>query len=158
LITKFGVIALKPVFISHETYQTSVLERLREHYSGGIFTVANKDWPLVAKFWRTDLSYVTTLLQDDYAAKGPQPRDPASMLRSYLLCLMTKPEMGITEWINEMQRIPYYAILSGFEPGHFPGVGTFYDFFNRLWASSSNNFRAKKQTKRKRKPKKGKKG
>jgi len=35
-----------------------------------------------------------------------------------------------------MQRIPYYAILSGFEPGNFPGVGTFYDFFKRLQPKS----------------------
>ena len=158
MITKFGVIALKPILISHDTYQDSVLLLLREHYSGGIFTVVNDDWPLVAKFWRTDLSYITTLLQDDYAAKGPQPRDPASMLRSYLLFLMTKPEMGITKWISEMKRIPYYAILSGFEPGNFPGVGTFYDFFKRLWAASGNNLKPHKMSRRKRKPKKGKKG
>ena len=136
LIANYGMIRLKPLLISHESYQDSVLLRLRQHYSGGVFVIANKDWPLVVKFWRTDLSYITTLLQDDYAAKGPQPRDPASMLRSYLLFLMTKPEIGITEWINEMQRIPYYAILSGFEPGDFPGVGTFYDFFKRLWAAT----------------------
>ncbi len=102
------------------------------------------------------MSYITTLLQDCYDAKGPQPRDPDSMLRSYLLFLMTKPEVGITEWINEMIRIPYYAIISGFEPGDIPGVGTFYDFFKRLWKASGNNLKSKKQ-KRKRKPKKGKK-
>jgi hypothetical protein len=80
-----------------------------------------------------------------YNAKGPQPRDPASMLRSYLLFLMTKPEIGVTEWINEMKRVPYYAILSGFEPGDLPSVGTFYDFFKRLWAISGNNLKSKKQ-------------
>jgi len=152
------VIRLKPAFISHETYQNSILLRLRQHYSGGIFVIVNKDWPLVVKFWMTDLSYITVLLQDCYGDKGPEPRDPASMLRSYLLFLMTKPEIGITEWVNEMNRIPYYAILSGFEPGDLPGVGTFYDFFKRLWAASENNLKSKKQTIRKRKPKKGKKG
>jgi len=158
LITKFGVIRLKPACISHETYQNSVLLRLNQHYSGGIFVIVNKDWPLVVKFWMTDLSYITVLLQDCYGDKGPEPRDPASMLRSYLLFLMTKPEIGVTEWINEMKRIPYYAILSGFEPGDIPGVGTFYDFFKRLWAASGNNLKSKKMMKRKRKPKKGKKG
>lgn len=149
---------MKPLLILHETYQTSVLERLQQHYSGGIFVIVNKDWPLVAKFWRTDLSYITTLLQNEYAAIGPEPRDPASMLRSYLIFLMTKPEIGVTEWINEMKRVPYYAILSGFEPGNLPGVGTFYDFFKRLWAASGNNLKPKKMTRRKRKPKRGKKG
>ncbi|WP_231514856.1 hypothetical protein [Oceanobacillus salinisoli] len=55
---------------------------------------------------------------------------------------------------------PLYAILSGFEPGDIPGVGTFYDFFGRLWASEKKNRTHKKKSKksRKRKPKKGKKG
>ena len=149
---------MKPVLIPHLSYQDSTLWLLREHYSGGVFTIVKDDWPLVAKFWMTDLSSITTLLQDCYDAKGPEPRDPASMLRSYLLYLMTKPEIGITEWINEMKRIPYYAIISGFEPGDLPGVGTFYDFIDRLWTGTENNLKPKRQKKRKRKAKKGKKG
>jgi len=110
------------------------------------------------KLWITDLSYITTLLQDSYNNRGPEPRDPASMLRSYLLFLVSKPEIGITAWVDEMYRVPLYAILSGFEPGDIPGVGTFYDFFKRLWGFSQNNMKSKQQRKRKRKPKKGKKG
>ena len=135
-----------------------MLQRLREHYSDGIFVIVNHDWPLVAKFWMLDLSYITTLLQDLYDPKGPTPRDPAAILRSYLLFLMTHPEIGITEWINELHRVPYYAIICGFEPGDVPGVGTFYDFFKRLWAAHENNIKPHKQKKRKRKVKKGKKG
>ena len=150
------MICLKPVLIPHAVYQDSVIERLRQFYSGDAFVIANDDWHLVHKFWMTDLSFLTTLLQDCYDAKGPQPRDPSSMLRSYLLFLMTKPQIGITEWVNELIRVPYYAIISGFEPGNIPGVGTFYDFFKRLWAASGNNLKSKKQ-KRKPKPKKGKK-
>lgn len=159
MITKFGVSALKPFFISHELYQDSILLHLRQYYSGGIFVIANDDWHLVVKLWMTDLSYITTQLQDCYDPKGRPPRDPASMLRSYLLFLMTKPEIGVTEWINELQRVPYYAILSGFEPGDLPGVGTFYDFFKRLWPIRSNNLKLKRQKrKRKGKRKRGKKG
>jgi len=40
-----------------------------------------------------------------------------------------------------MKRIPYYAILSGFVPGDIPGVGTFYDFFKRLWAAVDDSSR-----------------
>lgn len=149
---------MKPILISHSLYQSSVLERLRAHYSGGIFVIINSDWHLVSKFWMIDLSSLTTFLQDHYDPKGPKPRDPASMLRSFLLFLMTKPEIGITQWINEMKRVPYYAIISGFEPEDIPGVGTFYDFFKRLWASSDKNLKPQKRIKRKRKVKKGKKG
>lgn len=103
----------------------------------------------------TDLSYITTMLHDQYSDRGPMPRDPASMLRSFLVFLMTNPEMGLTEWINEMKRTPIYAILSGFALDDIPGVGTFYDFFKRLWPAVDKNLKPKKQKKRKRKPKKG---
>jgi len=147
---------LKPTFIPHSDYQKSVLQQLRNDYGPGIVLI-NKDWPLAVKFWMADLSAITTLLYESYSDQGPETRDPASMLRSYLICLMTNPEMGITEWINEMKRTPIYAILSGFTPDDLPGVGTFYDFFSRLWPVVDKNLKPKSQRKRKGKPKKGKK-
>jgi hypothetical protein len=151
------VFALKPVCIPHLRYQQFLLDHFRRFY-GPTFVIINKDWPLVMKFWMTDLSAMTTLLQDLYSKRGPEPRDPACMLRSLLLFVMTNPTMGITEWINEMKRTPLYAILSGFEVGDVPGVGTFYDFSKRLWASGEKHLRAQKRNRRKAKPKKGKKG
>lgn len=120
------MIYLKPVLIPHDSYQDFVLSQLRQHFDG-ILVIVNKDWPLITKLWMTDLSSITTFLHDLYSAKGPTPRDPASMLRSYLLFLMIRPEIGVTEWINELHRVPLYAILSGFTPLDIPGVGTFYD-------------------------------
>lgn len=136
------------------------MTQLRLHYSGGILVVHKDHWPLISKLWITDLSHITTMLRPLYDDKGPEPRDPASMFRSYLLNLLVRPELGITEWVKEMVTVPLYAILSGFVPGDIPGVGTFYDFFPRLWASERKNNTAKKKSAktRKRKPKKGKKG
>lgn len=148
---------LKPVLISHASYQDFILQQLRIHYGPSIIIV-KKDWPLVTKFWKTDLSHITPMLRDLYSDRGPEPRDPASMFRSFLIFLMTNPEKGITEWINEMKRTPIYATLSGFDLQDIPGVGTFYDFFKRLWIASDIHLKPKKQKKRKPKPKKGKKG
>ena len=152
---------MKPVFIAHESYQNFVLNQLNEHYSDGALTLVAKDWPIITKLWITDISHVTTWLTDTYSIKGPMPRDPASMLRSYLLFLFTNPTIGITKWVDELYRVPLYAILSGFEPGDIPGVGTFYDFFNRLWGFGPNNTKPKAKHKRKKrkknKPKKGEK-
>ena len=149
---------MKPELIPHAAYQDFVLAQLRQHFVGGILVVVNKDWPLISKLWMIDLSPLTTMLVDLYDAKGPEPRDPASMFRSFLVFLMTHPEMGITKWVDEMIRNPLYAILSGFVPLETPGVGTFYDFFKRLWVASGLNLKPKKQKNRKNKPKKGKKG
>jgi hypothetical protein len=152
---------VKPVIISHESYQDFVLSILKEHYSGGILTLVNKDWTVIHKLWITDLSYVTTWLFGSYSNKGPAPRDPASMLRSYLLCLLTNPTLSITDWVDMLYRVPLYAILSGFNPNDVPGVGTFYYFFKRLWGNQSPNIKPsikhKHKKKKKKKPKKGEK-
>lgn len=149
---------MKPLLVAHESYQNFLLEQLQEHYSGGILTLVSKDWPIISKLWITDLSYVTTWLFDTYSLKGPAPRDPASMLRSYLLFLLTSPTIGITKWVDQLYRVPLYAILSGFEPGDIPGVGTFYDFFQRLWGYDKQNIKSQKQKRKKKKKKKLKKG
>ena len=148
---------MKPVVTPHKAYQEFVIEQLQQHYTGGLLVLVNKDWPLIAKLWITNLSEITMLLQDSYSLRGPAPRDPASMFRSFLLFLLTKPEIGITAWVDELYRVPLFAILSGFEPGDIPGVGTFYDFFARLWDAPEKSFKPRKQ-RRKRKTKKGKKG
>ncbi|WP_213996408.1 hypothetical protein [Tepidanaerobacter syntrophicus] len=76
-----------------------------------------------------------------------------------MLFLLTKRVIGINAWVDELDRVPLYAILSGFVLGDVTCVGTFYYFFDRLWAASGDNFKPRKQKrKRKRKPKKGKKG
>ncbi|KJS03675.1 MAG: hypothetical protein VR68_00780 [Peptococcaceae bacterium BRH_c4a] len=89
-------IILKPVVKLHETYQNFVIEQLQQHYAGGLLVLVNKDWPLITKLWITNLADITTSLRDLYCSRGPAPRDPASMLRSFLLFLLAKPEIGIT--------------------------------------------------------------
>ena len=152
---------MKPVLLSHESYQNFVLEKLKFHYSGGVLILVNNDWPIIHKLWITDLSYVTTWLFDSYSRKGPTPRDPSSMMRAYLLFLMTNPTIGITKWVDQLYRVPLYAILCGFEPGDIPGIGTFYDFFDRIWgyqnSNSKSSIKLKRKKKRKKKLKKGEK-
>lgn len=153
---KRGVSFMKPVVIPHVVYQAFVTEQLQLHYAHGALTLVRKDWPLILKLWMTDLSAVTKKLAYLYSHRGPQPRDPASMMRAYLIYLLTHPKMSITEWVDLLHRVPLYAILSGFPPDDVPGVGTFYDFFARLWGSCAKNQKPRKQ-RRKRKAKKGQK-
>ncbi|WP_245809765.1 transposase [Cohnella massiliensis] len=148
---------MKPAFVSHADYQRVTLDRLRQYYTNGAAVLVRRDWPVIWKCLISDLSHTTTFLRDRYADQGPAPRDPASMLRSYLLFLLVKPEIGLTKWVDELHRVPLYAILSGFEPGDIPGVGTFYDFLSRFWDADEDNLKPKKKPVR-RKPKRGKKG
>lgn len=75
------------------------------------------------------------------------------MLRSYLLFLLTNPTIGITKWIDELHRVHLYDIISGFDPGNVR-VGTFCDFFNRLWGFGPDNIKSKAKPKRKKMKKK----
>ena len=53
------------------------------------------------------------------------------------------------DWsVNQLYRISLYAILSGFEPGDVPGIGTFYDFFQRLWKREECNVKPRIKPKR----------
>ena len=60
------------------------------------------------------------------------------MQRSYLLSIDFKIT-ALTEWAAQLKINPLYAILSGFEVGDTPGVGTFYDFINRCLLDSDDN-------------------
>jgi len=77
------------------------------------------------------------------------------MFRSLLLMEMLH-ERSIDNWVKTMRTTPIFAILSGFTSSDIPGVGTFYDFINRLWLASSAHLSSKVRKPR-HKPKKGKK-
>lgn len=60
------------------------------------------------------------------------------MQRSYLLSIDFKVH-SLTDWAAQLKINPLYAVLSGFQFGDTPDVGTFYDFLDRLWDSDSDN-------------------
>jgi hypothetical protein len=39
---------------------------------------------------------------------------------------------SIDEWVSVMRSFPYYAVISGFIPEDVPGVGTFFEFIDRI--------------------------
>ena len=122
---------------SHADYQNFVTENLRKYYPNPD-AIAHSTWDIIERFWALDLSYTDELMRDKYSKFGPAPRTPSCMQRSYLLSIDFKVT-SITDWAAQLKINPLYAILSGFEVGNTPGVGTFYDFFNRLWDSENDN-------------------
>jgi hypothetical protein len=121
----------------HEAYQDFVVRRMRDHYANpaelpsGLLDIAER-------FWRKDLTGVNAIMRGVYSPFGPRPRPACCMLRSYLLSIAL--HFSVTKWVDQMRIVPAYAILSGFEFGDTPGVGTFADFFTRLWQYSEKNF------------------
>lgn len=125
----------------HTAYQSTFVSDFLSFYPDP-FSLSKDTWDIIIQFWYLDLSPTDTIMQECYSIFGPQPRLPSSMLRSYLLALKLKVT-SVTLWCRMLKETPLYAILSGFSVGDTPGVGTFYDFFNRLWKSSSNNLSPK---------------
>ena len=122
---------------SHSDYQNFVVENFRKYYPNPD-SIARSTWDIIERFWNLDLSYTDEKLKNRYSVFGPKPRTPSCMHRSYLLSLVFKVT-SLTEWAAQLKINPLYAILSGFEFGNTPGVGTFYDFLNRLWDSDNDN-------------------
>ena len=135
---KGGQRLMKPVPIHHNEYKSFLRKKLREYYPD--FSSISKDtWHIYNEFKDLDLSAVDILMQDKYSVFGPIPRPPSCMLRSMLLALKFKIT-SVTTWVKSLQVTPMYAILSGFDPNDVPGVGTFYDFMDRLWDLPTNNY------------------
>ena len=121
----------------HTAYQDFVIERFRKYYPTPD-NLPDITMEIAERFWNKDLTDVDVLMRNCYSKFGPKPRPASCMLRSYLLSIAVKC-FSITEWVNQLQLVPAYAIISGFDPDDTPGVGTFYDFFSRLWLFRNNN-------------------
>lgn len=121
----------------HAAYQNFIVENLPKYYPDpDVFSKST--WDIIERFWNLDLTYTDELLRDKYSVFGPKPRTLSCMQRSYLLSIDFKVD-SLTDWAAQLKINPLYAILSGFEFGDTPGVGTFYDFFDRLWDSDSDH-------------------
>ena len=133
------MIVVKLVSRSHQDYLIFVTDQLQKEYGTPDAKLLLQQFYSDLLFWITpiDLSSTASLVRTSYSSKtkGRAPRDPSDMLRSALL--MTKLGMSVDDWVRALRTIPVYAILSGFEPSDTPGVGTFYDFFRRLWRAAS---------------------
>jgi hypothetical protein len=65
------------------------------------------------------------------AGFGRPARPPEDLLRS-LVAMVLAGYTAIEEWVKLLRAEPFYAVVCGFDPTKPPGLGTFYDFQNRL--------------------------
>lgn len=121
----------------HSAYQNFLVTNLRKYYPDPD-SIARSTWDIIDRFWNLDLSFTDEFMKPKYSIFGPKPRTPSCMQRSYLLSLDFKVT-SITDWAAQLKINPLYAILSGFDFGNTPGVGTFYDFFSRMWDSDDSH-------------------
>lgn len=114
---------------SHKQYLRFVQHRAGR--SGGLPT-GHRHYQIWGKLRQTNLDLAQPLLASLYAPDQGRPaRSPVCMLRS-CLAMMACGETSFDEWVALMRDDPFHALISGFDPEDVPGVGTFYDFQNRL--------------------------
>lgn len=123
----------------HAAYQERILTQLLQYYPNADTSLSSSTWEIMEQFWSLDLSHVDDMMQNRYSVFAPEPRLPSNMLRSYLLSNKYKVT-SITAWASDLKQNHLHAILSGFTVRDTPGVGTFYDFFDRLWFSDKNSW------------------
>lgn len=155
--TNYGGISMLGNVRTHEMYLNFIVEEITKLPTNHLFLKAFYLEPIV---WCSliDLTEAANLLKHRYSSnpRGRKPRNPCDMLRSLLL--MHKMRItSIDQWVYQLKTNPIIAILSGFSPNDVPGVGTFYDFFNRLWLGTTPHLTNRKKRKLHKPKKKGRK-
>lgn len=132
---------------SHDQYQDFVCDFLTRYYisTGQQITIVTRS-SLVTKLWGANLTGIVQLIKNRYSRtnRGTPPKDAVAMFRSLILMTLTG-ETSIPKWVDSLRSDPFLAVLSGFLPACFstvkvdgipadpiPGVGTFYDYMDRL--------------------------
>ena len=129
---------------SHQDYADFVRRETRT------LSILKRHYPAKGKLLLLDLTLIIPILAVLYAAGGRPAVPPEDLLRS-LIAMMLCGYTSITRWVELMRQQPYYAIISGFDPADVPGIGTFYDFMDRLLSLKFNKTKHLIRRKRKRK-------
>jgi hypothetical protein len=118
-----------PLLFSHKRYLRFV--RGQAGQFGGLRT-DHRHYQVWRKLQATNLDLAYPLLAGLYCRdRGRPARCPVCLLRS-CLAMMLCGETSFDEWVALMRDDPFYALISGFAPDDVPGVGTFYEFQDRL--------------------------
>lgn len=119
--------------MTHEQYHQHLRNYL-EHYEDDAAFQKNlnrfyKEASIIAEL---NLDNAIPILMDLYCPTGQGgPKDAVCMLRSMLLMTLLK-EPSITNWVSRTRSNALLAVLAGFAPDNTPGVGTYYDFINKI--------------------------
>lgn len=153
---------------SHEQYQAFLQEFLTKLYiDTNQYITLIQQFKYIQKLWIADLSGIVPFLKPIYSSssQGAPPKDPVAMFRSLILMTLSG-ETSISNWVKTLKSNPFFAVLSGFIPAFMgnsnidsvdadpiPGIGTFYDFMDRLIVKDKIPNKSK-QCRKKKKPRK----
>ena len=119
--------------MGHEQYQQHVRKWLERYEDDDAFQKSlDRHFKEASIITELDLDKAIPILAPLYCPTGQgQPRDAVCMFRSLLLMTLLK-EPSITRWVDRTREKSLLAILAGFDPEDVPGIGTYYDFINKI--------------------------
>jgi hypothetical protein len=83
------------------------------------------------KVYILDLDPLKKLILPRYSSTGRPAVNQSEIFRALVLASHSKE--SISNFVTRLKADDVLAIACGFKPGDIPGVGSFYNFFNRLW-------------------------
>ena len=128
---------MKPAIVPHNDYR-GFLNHMGERYRINWRSKSPSLRELYLRIRELDLSSVDRIMQPLYSGRGIEARQPSCMMRSLLIMVATKC-LSIPSWSETLHTSNFHAVLSGFHPWDVPGVGTFYDFIDKLWNLATAN-------------------
>lgn len=90
---------------------------------------------VLEKVYALDLDPLRELIISCYPPIGRPAVKQAQIFRA--LVVMSHYKQGVSSFVLQLKGDPVLAAACGFETGSIPGVGNFYDFFNRLWLENA---------------------
>ncbi|MGN0484313.1 MAG: transposase [Lachnospiraceae bacterium] len=98
------------------------------------------------KLQNLNLDLAVDYIRGLYSDTGRPAKNQAQILRSMILFVLlfnkTKAKTSLTSWVNEvLPETPSLMVLIGCtSKEELPPLGSYYDFMNRLWLGSRNNY------------------
>lgn len=130
---------------SHESYQKKLVRVMLYYYFIERSRIVELNQSL-SKLFLLNLDNLLPIISSLYPALGRPAKNQVGIIRSLILMLDNNIH-SITNWAKKVSQNKLLCAACGFEFGHAPSVGSYYDLLNRLWLSSH-----KEHVKRSKKP------
>jgi hypothetical protein len=124
------------IWRSHAEYQLFLINNLLQFYINNKITVEFYSKALT-KLYILDLDILKALLKPRFSTTGKPSNQQPEIFRSFIL-MSELHYNSITNWIAFLKANPVLCFAVGVNPSNVPGVGSHYDFINRLWLENSD--------------------
>ena len=119
------------IWCSHAEYQSALINNVLKLY---LLDKSNVDFysQALSKLYILDLDVLKPLLQPCFSTTGKPSNQQPEIFRSFVLMSLLQ-YCSITKWVAFLKANAILCCAIGVSRENVPGVGSHYDFINRLW-------------------------